>query len=180
VLNLIWPKDLSEVWTAVGAVAALYLAWVANRLSKRQLQLESTPVLLVSRVDGHTVVANVGRGTAFMLVACDASGEILQERPSLQAGATINFDDVVPKISTVATGQTVEPRCVVAIVLRLAVVMALAASLDTWHEVESENSHRLRADVVLRFAPIANVSVLLIRPPNDRLRPLWIHQPYGI
>lgn len=81
-----WWAAIGAVFTLVGALGTVAVAVMAVIISRRQLFLEATPIVILRRSGGTTIAENVGRGVALTLTACDHNGGIADEFGSLRAG----------------------------------------------------------------------------------------------
>ncbi len=85
-IGFVLPDNSGQLWQALGVVAAGLIAYFAYRISRLQLFIQSTPIIILSRSDGKTVAENVGRGVALMISACGEDGDIADEFASLREG----------------------------------------------------------------------------------------------
>lgn len=99
-----YRMNWTAFWTALTAIAAIgatigawYYAWLTNRLvvgQRESLYLDGQPVLSIARVDGRSVITNVGRGPALNIRVTTEDGSTIADFGALAVTATETFGQI--------------------------------------------------------------------------------------
>jgi hypothetical protein len=87
-----------EFWGAIATLATIGLGWIAYRIARFQLEIDSAPVLIPERVNRTTQIENVGRGVAFEVVAWAPDAGATLVAPVLPPNKSVPYPHAAPTI----------------------------------------------------------------------------------
>jgi len=87
-----------EFWGAIATLATVGLGWIAYRIARFQLEIDSAPVLIPERVNRTTQIENVGRGVAFEVIALSPDAGATLVAPVLPPNRSVPYPHAAPTI----------------------------------------------------------------------------------